>query len=42
MAEAEETSVVFGMPKEAIATGKVDKVLPLPLVCGEIIRRCGV
>jgi len=42
LAEAEETSVVFGMPKEAIATGKVDKVLPLPLVCGEIIRRCGV
>jgi len=42
LAEAEETSVVFGMPKEAIATGKVDKVLPLPLVCGEIIRRCGL
>jgi two-component system chemotaxis response regulator CheB len=41
IAEAEETSVVFGMPKEAIATGKVDKVVPLPLVCGEILRRCG-
>jgi len=41
LAEAEETSVVFGMPKEAIATGKVDKVVPLPLVCGEILRRCG-
>lgn len=41
VAEAEETSVVFGMPKEAIATGKVDKVVPLPLVCGEILRRCG-
>jgi two-component system chemotaxis response regulator CheB len=41
IAEAEETSVVFGMPKEAIATGKVDKVVPLPQVCGEILRRCG-
>jgi two-component system chemotaxis response regulator CheB len=42
LAEAEETSVVFGMPKEAIATGKVDKVVPLPQVCGEILRRCGI
>lgn len=41
IAEAEETSVVFGMPKEAIATGKVDKVVPLSKVCGEILRRCG-
>lgn len=41
IAEAEETSVVFGMPKEAIATGRVDAVVPLPLVCGEILRRCG-
>lgn len=41
IAEAEETSVVFGMPKEAIATGKVDKVVALPQVCGEILRRCG-
>lgn len=41
IAEAEETSVVFGMPKEAIATGKVDKVAPLPQICAEILRRCG-
>lgn len=41
IAEAEETSVVFGMPKEAIATGRIDKVVPLPLVCREILRRCG-
>lgn len=40
IAEAEESSVVFGMPKEAIATGCVDKVVPLPLVCGEIMRKC--
>lgn len=41
IAESEESSVVFGMPKEAIATGKVDRVVPLPLVCGEIMRACG-
>ncbi len=40
LVEAEETSVVFGMPKEAIATGKIDKVMPLPLICSEIMRRC--
>lgn len=41
IAEAEDTSVVFGMPKEAIATGHVDRVVPLSKVCGEIFRRCG-
>jgi two-component system chemotaxis response regulator CheB len=41
LAESEESSVVFGMPKEAIATGKVDKVLPLPLMAAEVMRRCG-
>ena len=29
IAESEETSVVYGMPREAIATGGVDQVLPL-------------
>jgi two-component system chemotaxis response regulator CheB len=41
LAESEESSVVFGMPKEAIATGKVDKILPLSLMAGEVLRRCG-
>ncbi len=41
IAEAEETSVVFGMPKEAIATGKVDKIVPLPQICAEILQLCG-
>ncbi|MFA7535799.1 MAG: chemotaxis response regulator protein-glutamate methylesterase [Desulfuromonadales bacterium] len=41
IAEAEESSVVFGMPKEAIATGRVDKIVPLPLVSREILRLCG-
>ncbi len=30
LAEAEETAVVYGMPKAAVATGCVDEVLPLP------------
>ena len=34
----EATSVVFGMPKEAIALGGADKVLPLGLLPAEIIR----
>jgi two-component system, chemotaxis family, protein-glutamate methylesterase/glutaminase len=42
LAEAEETSVVFGMPKEAIATGRVDSIVPLPQMSAEILRRCGL
>lgn len=42
LAEAEETSVVFGMPREAIASGCVDKIVPLPRICGEIIRKSGL
>jgi two-component system, chemotaxis family, protein-glutamate methylesterase/glutaminase len=41
LAEAEESSVVFGMPKEAIATECVDRIVPLHGMCGEILRRCG-
>ncbi|WP_027714320.1 chemotaxis response regulator protein-glutamate methylesterase [Desulfuromonas sp. TF] len=41
LAEAESSSVVFGMPKEAIATGKVDKIVPLPQMGGAILHRCG-
>ncbi len=40
IAEAEESCVVFGMPKEAIATGDVDRIVPLPRVCHEILRHC--
>jgi two-component system, chemotaxis family, protein-glutamate methylesterase/glutaminase len=39
IAESEETAVVFGMPKEAIEEGVVDKILPLSEICGEIVRR---
>jgi two-component system chemotaxis response regulator CheB len=38
IAQDEATSVVFGMPKEAIALGAADKVLPLSLLPTEIIR----
>ena len=41
LAEAEGSCVVFGMPKEAIATGQVDQIVPLPHVCKEILRYCG-
>lgn len=40
IAEAEESCVVFGMPKEAIATGIVRKVLPLQGMFREIVRHC--
>lgn len=41
MAEAEETTVVFGMPREAIATGVVDRIVPLDRMAREIVSNCG-
>jgi len=38
IAQDETTSTVFGMPKSAIKTGYVDKVLPLGQIANEIIR----
>lgn len=38
IAQDEETSVVFGMPREAIERGAAMKVLPLGLLAGEITR----
>lgn len=38
LAESESTAVVFGMPREAIATGCVDKVVPLPGVAQAILQ----
>jgi two-component system chemotaxis response regulator CheB len=40
VAQDEATSVVFGMPNEAIKKGGVDRVLPLEMIAGEVIRRC--
>lgn len=39
VAQDEATSVVFGMPKEAIARGGVDKILPLGHVAREILAQ---
>jgi len=39
IAQAEATSVVFGMPKEAIDRGAVDVVLPLPRIAAGILQR---
>jgi two-component system chemotaxis response regulator CheB len=39
LAEAEETAVVFGMPREAIATGMVNKVVRLDRMAQEIAQR---
>jgi two-component system chemotaxis response regulator CheB len=38
IAQDEATSVVFGMPKEAIAAGVVDTVAPLDQIAGVIVR----
>jgi two-component system chemotaxis response regulator CheB len=38
VAQDEATSVVFGMPKEAILRGAADVVLPLNLLAGEILH----
>jgi two-component system chemotaxis response regulator CheB len=38
IAQDEATSIVFGMPKEAIALGCVDRIVGLPLITQEILR----
>jgi two-component system chemotaxis response regulator CheB len=39
IAQDEATSVVFGMPKEAIALGGASEVLPLGRIAGVVLRR---
>lgn len=41
LAESEESSVVFGMPREAIATGVVDKIVHLEQMATNILEFCG-
>lgn len=41
IAQDEATSVVFGMPNEAIKRGCVDRVLPLPAIAAEVLRVVG-
>ena len=38
IAQDQKTSIVFGMPKMAIESGCIDKVLPLEEISGEIVR----
>lgn len=40
IAESEETSIVFGMPESAIATGVVDEVVPLYDIGEKIVKGC--
>jgi two-component system chemotaxis response regulator CheB len=40
LAESEDSAVVYGMPREAVATGCVDRVVPLPGI-GQAILACG-
>ncbi len=40
IAQDEATSVVFGMPKEAIRLGAAQQVLPLPQIGGAILAAC--
>lgn len=39
MAESDETAVVYGMPREAVATGLVDRIIPLHHMAHEILFR---
>lgn len=41
IAEAEETAIVYGMPREAVATGVVDSTVPLDRVAAEIVLQGG-
>lgn len=42
IAQDEESCIVFGMPKEAIERGAVDKIVPLDRIYLEILRLCEV
>jgi two-component system chemotaxis response regulator CheB len=40
LAQDEQSSVVFGMPNEAIKLGGVDRIVPLGAIANEILRAC--
>ena len=37
-AQDEETSVIFGMPKEAISVGAIHQILPLPEIANALMK----
>ena len=39
IAQDEESCVVYGMPKEAVKCGAVDKILPLENIAAEVLRK---
>jgi two-component system chemotaxis response regulator CheB len=39
IAESDETAIVYGMPREAVATGLVDRIVPLHRVAPEILAK---
>lgn len=41
IAESEESAVVYGMPREAVATGLVDRIVPLTRIARELIVHGG-
>jgi two-component system chemotaxis response regulator CheB len=41
-AQNEETCVVYGMPREAVAAGAVDQILPLQDIAGQLLHRIGL
>lgn len=41
LAESETTAVVYGMPKEAVAIGAVDRIVPLPGISQTILEMGG-
>jgi len=40
IAQDQATSIVFGMPNEAIKLGAADRIVPLGAIANEIIRAC--
>jgi two-component system chemotaxis response regulator CheB len=42
VAQDEATSVVFGMPAEAIKRNAVDRILPLGSIASEVMRVCSL
>jgi len=38
IAEHPSTCIIYGMPKSAVETGNVDKIVPLPEICSEVVN----